>query len=72
MHQCPGPSCTVMIDVNLLACRDHWFQVPQQLRNEVFRTYDERRRQRGTEHSAAAIAAHQDAMDAAVATMRAL
>ena len=39
-HTCPGPDCTVQVDVVRLMCPAHWKQVPGPLRREVYESWD--------------------------------
>lgn len=55
MHRCPGPNCNRKVSEDKLMCRDHWYQVPRELRDNVWRTY---RHVPGTrDHHAAMMAA---------------
>lgn len=38
-HACHHPSCDVPVPPSLLACRPHWYMLPQELRDEIWRTY---------------------------------
>lgn len=60
-HECPAPGCTRRVPRNKLACAPHWYQLPEELRAKVWRTY----RQHGM-----GSAEHTDAMLDAVAAMR--
>lgn len=55
-HKCPINGCTTMVPHAKLMCPTHWFLVPAELGNAVYRTY---RQQAGGE-------AHVAAMKAAV------
>ncbi|HEX5811567.1 MAG TPA: hypothetical protein VFY38_05685 [Pseudonocardia sp.] len=37
MHECPG-GCGTEIPDEMLACRPHWYQLPQDVRDAVWRT----------------------------------
>jgi hypothetical protein len=43
-HECPATACTIWIPMHRLACSDHWFSLPEQLRSEINRTYRKDRR----------------------------
>jgi hypothetical protein len=45
-HDCAVPTCGLVIAIELLMCKAHWFQVPEILRDEVWQTW--RRVQRVT------------------------
>lgn len=51
MHQCPGKDCTVQVESDQLACKPHWFQLPAELRSEIWAAYRRRRSNPG-EHAA--------------------
>ena len=38
-HTCHHPRCDKSVPPKMLACRQHWYQLPQVLRNEVWRAY---------------------------------
>ena len=38
-HACHAVGCRIAIDPQMLMCRDHWFQVPVDLRRAVWRHY---------------------------------
>lgn len=38
-HRCHHPTCNNVVPPNLLACKPHWFQLPDSIRNEIWRTY---------------------------------
>lgn len=70
-HRCPGPGCERRVPADQLACRDHWFQVPKPLRDEVWSAW--RALLRGIEGPGDLTPAeerHERAMAAAVATMK--
>jgi hypothetical protein len=62
MHECPGPECEREVDITMLACPGHWYQVPKAVRNAVWREYKK----------APGSPAHRHAMDLAVKAMRPL
>lgn len=45
IHLCHHPECNVPVQPKYLACRNHWYMLPQDLRSEVWRTY-----RKGQEH----------------------
>lgn len=34
-HRCPSPGCTMRIPMRRLACSDHWFGLPEDLRSAI-------------------------------------
>lgn len=38
-HRCAIPRCPEKIGPALLMCRDHWYEVPKDLRDEVWAQY---------------------------------
>lgn len=38
-HECPAPSCTVQVPRSQLACRNHWYALPIDMRREISRAY---------------------------------
>jgi hypothetical protein len=60
-HYCPIPGCKRKICRPLLMCRDHWYQVPLDVRRAVWRLYD---RAPGSD-------AHRAAVSAAIAAVQA-
>ncbi len=38
-HHCHWPGCTTHVKPALWGCKYHWFLLPEQLRNEIWRTY---------------------------------
>jgi hypothetical protein len=43
-HECPAPGCTIMVPKVQLACRSHWFSIPQEIRSRLWaawRSHDE-------------------------------
>ena len=38
-HTCHHPTCTKPVPPKMLACRSHWFQLPLELRNAVWKVY---------------------------------
>lgn len=37
-HKCFAPRCPTIVGNDLLSCRPHWYGLPRELRNEVWRT----------------------------------
>jgi hypothetical protein len=66
-HTCPGPGCESRVPTEMLACREHWFQVPKALRDEVWSAW--RALQRERDDPIAAEERHEVAMRAAIETM---
>lgn len=52
-HKCPAPGCEKAIPRHMLACRQHWFQIPKPLRDDVWAAYDNGRGMGSAEHSVA-------------------
>lgn len=48
-HRCPG-GCGQQVAQHLYACKQDWFRLPKEIRNEIWRTY---RRNDAGEHLAA-------------------
>lgn len=38
-HQCPAPRCTLRCPPAMLACRSHWYSIPEALRKAVWRAW---------------------------------
>lgn len=38
-HRCPAPGCDVQVADHRLACPWHWFSIPKQLRDDLWRAY---------------------------------
>jgi hypothetical protein len=38
-HRCPAPGCRIYVPMHLLACKTHWFTLPERLRRELNRTF---------------------------------
>lgn len=38
-HKCPAPGCEVMVPKVQLACRVHWFTIPQEIRSRLWTAY---------------------------------
>jgi hypothetical protein len=58
-HRCPGRGCDAMVPYDQLACRPHWYSLPQPIRNRIWATWH---RGRGAQSQA-----HNDAVSEAVA-----
>lgn len=41
-HKCPAPGCTVQVPRSQLACRPHWFSIPQEIRSRLWSGYRSR------------------------------
>ncbi len=39
VHHCHWPGCERVVPPKLWGCKYHWFGLPQNLRNEIWRTY---------------------------------
>ncbi len=72
-HRCPGPECSRRVPSNMLACSRHWFQVPREVRDEVWAAWRSLQRGAATpEELEAKNERHGRAMAAAIPTMRPL
>lgn len=40
-RECAAPTCSITISRKFLMCRQHWYQVPKPIRDEVWRSYKE-------------------------------
>jgi len=38
-HTCHHPKCNIPVPPKMLACRKHWYVLPQALRKQVWATY---------------------------------
>lgn len=38
-HRCPARGCPAQIPQTMLFCRRHWFVVPKDMRDEIWRLY---------------------------------
>lgn len=38
-HVCPAPGCSFFVDDEQLACSRHWYSIPKELRDELWRAY---------------------------------
>lgn len=48
MNKCPA--CDAMIKAHEVACKRHWFEVPRELRDRIWRLYRNRRTKGSEEH----------------------
>jgi hypothetical protein len=39
VKSCPVNGCETPVDRSMLMCRRHWFSIPKDLRDDVWRTY---------------------------------
>jgi hypothetical protein len=39
MNGCPAPGCRIFVPARRLACSDHWFSLPAELRDGINATY---------------------------------
>lgn len=39
--ECAAPACSIRISSKFMMCRQHWFQVPKPIRDEVWRAFKE-------------------------------
>jgi hypothetical protein len=61
MHVCHALKCSVPVPPSMLMCRKHWFMVPKNLRDDVWRTY-----RKGQEITKDPSGEYLDAMKAAI------
>jgi len=47
-HNCPYPGCLTQVPFGQLACRNHWFLLPRELRNRIWSAW---RAGRTSEHA---------------------
>lgn len=38
-HRCHKRTCDRFVPASMLACKPHWYELPQELRTEIWRTY---------------------------------
>ena len=38
-HRCPAHGCRAQINDHRLSCRDHWYELPKELRDRIWDTY---------------------------------
>lgn len=60
-HECPAPGCSRKVPFDQLACRDHWYALPKDLRDEVWAAF--RRNGQGSPR-------HQNAVGEAIRWLR--
>lgn len=36
MHDCPAPECGTRVSAERLACPPHWYQLPREMRAEIW------------------------------------
>lgn len=53
LHQCPGVRCVEMVPRSQLACREHWLELPKDLRDRIWHAY----RSKSDEHPALVVEA---------------
>jgi len=41
MNTCPKPGCKNNIPRTMYACKPHWFELPQKIRNKIWKGYKE-------------------------------
>lgn len=46
-NRCFAKGCNRLIDEKMLMCGEHWYQVPKEIQDEVWRTYRARLRRGG-------------------------
>jgi hypothetical protein len=39
-HDCPAPGCPHRVPFERFACKSHWFTIPRDLRNRLWREWD--------------------------------
>jgi hypothetical protein len=54
MHVCPGKGCETDVPSDQLACKAHWFQLPQELRGRIWTAWRRRRSDPGAHRAAVA------------------
>jgi hypothetical protein len=57
MHTCPGPGCKRQVPQHMLMCRNHWYQVPRDLRSDVWNAWQDGAGAGTIEHTEAILAA---------------
>jgi hypothetical protein len=40
-HTCPAPGCSREVSDDLLACRQHWYELPKPLRDALWRAFND-------------------------------
>lgn len=38
-HTCHWPTCNKQVPPKMWGCKKHWFKLPKELRDEIWRTY---------------------------------
>ncbi len=38
-HRCPAPGCPKAMPPDILACKPHWFMLPKELRDRIWKYY---------------------------------
>jgi hypothetical protein len=38
-HECPKPGCREQVEFDRLACRQHWFELPKDLRERLWEAW---------------------------------
>jgi hypothetical protein len=56
-HECPAHGCERLVDNTMLACGSHWYAIPKDLRDAVWRTYRRGLGAGSPEHAEAVLAA---------------
>jgi hypothetical protein len=49
-HKCFHPACDKMVATDLFGCREHWYALPPNMRNEIWRVYREWKAKRSMYH----------------------
>ena len=57
-HKCPMPECTTQVPSRKLACRQHWLELPAELRHEVNASYRDKTPTGRNRHASAVRAAY--------------
>jgi hypothetical protein len=52
MHDCAAPGCRKSVKSDQLMCKRHWYKVPKDLRDEVWATWRNVKRDRESYHDA--------------------
>lgn len=39
LHRCHATGCTVVVPPTMWGCKRHWFMVPREIRNRIWKTY---------------------------------
>lgn len=59
MRRCPAPDCGRKIKPGMFACKPHWFEIPKDIRNEIWATW-----RRLTSPHRSSVASDRSALDA--------